>query len=121
MFFTAFALLSAGYPDPVAAPHEAVVCSRTMRFEDQYCDAVLIKKRTWTHADAAVAHETQARYALPGRAGFSFLAAANNWIAAGQPKKAVIAFDRALAAGLSGAERSDALAARKRAALLAGL
>ena len=93
---------------------DVVVCSRTMSFEDQYCDAVFIKSRSWSHADAAAAHEAAARYAFPSKAAASYLAAANNWIAAGQASKAVIAFDRALAAGLNGEERRNAFTARLR-------
>lgn len=94
------------------------VCSRTMSFEDQYCDAVLIRRARWTHADAAAAHERAARYALPKSAAISFVAAANNWIAAGDLAKAVVAFDRALAADLNETDRKHVLAARHRTARL---
>ena len=97
----------------LAAPANAeiFVCGRTTRFEDAYCDAAMTGRR-WGHAEAAAAHENEARYALPHRAATAYLAAANNWIAAGQPAKAVIAFERALASGLKGDDRSNALLAR---------
>ncbi len=110
----AAALLSIAPTQTAAADAEIFVCGRTMRFEDQYCDAVM-EGRRWGHAEAAQAHERQAPYALPGGAAAAYLAAANNWIAAGQPGKAVVAFDRALAAGLTGDERRNVLAARARA------
>lgn len=109
---TAALLLSAAAP---ADRQEVLVCSRTTRFEDQYC-AALTEGRHWGHSEAAQAHELHARYALPHRAGAAWLAAANNWIAAGEPAKAVIAFDRALAAGLKSEQRAEVRAARERAA-----
>src|SRR5574339_651408 len=98
MIVTVAAFL-ASLAGPGHAPRNAdvVVCGRTTSFEDQYCDAVLIRRVAWTHAEAAAAHERAARYALPHRAAFSYLAAANNWVAAGDRAKAVVAFDRALA------------------------
>ena len=112
MIVTVAAFL-ASLAGPGHAPRNAdvVVCGRTTSFEDQYCDAVLIRRVAWTHAEAAAAHERVARYALPHRAAFSYLAAANNWVA-----KAVVAFDRALAAGLNEPDRRNVVAARNRIA-----
>ena len=105
-------LLAIAPPTPAG---EILVCGRSMRFEDQYC-AALMEGRPWSHAEAAQAHESYARYALPHRAGAAWLAAANNWIAAGEPARAVTAFDRALAAGLTSNQRAEVRLARRRAA-----
>ena len=114
MFAFAAAALISTAPAPYATEGEEIfVCSRTMRFEDQYCAAVT-EGRRWGHAEAAAAHEAEARYSLPHRSAASYIAAANNWIAAGEPEKAVVAFDRALAAGLKGEDRVQVLSARAR-------
>lgn len=114
VFGTIALLLSAGLSDP-AGHQEVRVCSRTMRFEDQYC-AARTEGRRWGHQEAAQAHELYARYALPERAGAAWLLAANNWIVTGEPARAVIAFDRAMAAGLPKDQRAAVRAARGRAA-----
>jgi hypothetical protein len=116
----AVTLLSIQSTSPPVHASEVVVCGRTMRFEDQYCAAVT-EGRRWGHRQAAEAHERAGQYALPARAPVAYLAAANNWIAAGEPAKAVVAFDRALAAGLTREARRDALRARAKAALAAGV
>ena len=103
-------------PEPHAtAGEEICVCSRTLSFEDQYCAAVT-ERRRWGHAEAAAAYEAQAQYALPGKAAAAYVAAANNWIIAGQPVKAVAAFDRSLAAGFMGENKRQVIIARNRAA-----
>ena len=72
----AAALLSSAAPPRVTGA-EIFVCSRTMRFEDQYC-AARTEGRRWGHREAAEAHEAEARYALPQRAAEAWLVARLN-------------------------------------------
>ena len=103
---------------PVLQPEgSTTVCGRTMRFEDQYCTA-LFSGRTWTHEDAAKAHERFASFALPSKAADAYLAAANNWMMAGQPARALVDFEHALASGLPKNMQAGVRSARDHAAKL---
>jgi hypothetical protein len=91
------------------------VCGRTMRFEDQYC-AAKMSGQAWTHAEAAMAHERFAPFVAPKNVAAIYLAAANNWMMAGEPEKALVDFNRALASGLPPYEQESVRLARDHAA-----
>ena len=115
LLLTALALA----PDPPATSgDEIVVCSRSTSYEDQLC-AALQAGKSWNYADAAAAYERAAQYSIPTspKAALAYAAAGNMWIAAGEPGKAALALDRALAhPGLQADQRGQALLDRARAA-----
>ena len=100
-----------------AAQADVTVCGRTMSYEDQVC-AALQAGKTLSHKESAEAFERAAQYALPGpKQARAYAAAGNMWIAAGEPGKAALALDRALAGtGLQAEQRGEALLDRARAA-----
>jgi len=107
MILLAAALALASPTCPATATPDAAVCR------------ALQAQVTGRHADAAAQFELGAGLVKPGdAAGDRMLAAAGNmWIAAGQPGKAAIALDKALAgAGLLADQRGEALLDRARAA-----
>lgn len=101
-----------------AAALAAAPCPTTTTSEATLCRAVAAQE-TGKFADAATGFEAAAGMARPGDpAADRMLAAAGNmWIAAGQPGKAALALDRALAgSGLLADQRGLALLDRARAA-----
>lgn len=103
----AAALAAAAPTCPTAATPQAAVCR------------ALAAQGSGRHAEAAAEFEAGAGLVKPGdAAGDRMLAAAGNmWIAAGQPGKAALALDKALAgSGLLGPQRGEALLDRARAA-----
>jgi tetratricopeptide (TPR) repeat protein len=113
------AALAAAQPAPPATSgSEVVVCGRTMSYDDQICAAIQAGK-SWSYKDAAEAYERAAQYSVPtspNRAR-AYAAAGNMWIAAGEPGKAALALDRALAGiGLQAEQRGQAILDRARAA-----
>jgi tetratricopeptide (TPR) repeat protein len=109
MILLAAALLAAGSPNQCAA--ETGVAQNV-------CSAIEAQK-AGRFAEAAAAFEAGALMLKPGDPAIDrMLAAAGNmWIAAGQPGKAALALDKALAgAGLLADQRGEALLDRARAA-----
>lgn len=105
-------------PILIAAALAATPCPATPTSEANLCRA-LAAQETGKFAEAAAGFEAAAGLARPGDpAADRMLAAAGNmWIAAGQPGKAALAIDRALAGtGLLADQRGLALLDRARAA-----
>lgn len=102
----------------VAAQAPASPCPTVLTQEAQACRAVEASK-AGRYADAATAFEAAAELASatdPGR-DRALAAAGNMWIAAGQPGKAAVALDKALAGtGLLAEQHGLALLDRARAA-----
>ena len=97
-------------PDSTCAPHSG---------SEQAACLAINRQLTGRFAEAAQQFEAGAALVKPGDpAGDRMLAAAGNmWIAAGQPGKAAVALDKALAgAGLLAEQRGEALLDRARAA-----
>lgn len=119
MILALAAAIAAAQPSPPATTgEEIVVCGRTMNYEDQVCAAIQAGK-SWNYKEAAEAYERAAEHAVPGSANRAraYAAAGNMWIAAGEPGKAALALDRALAGnGLQAEQRGQALLDRARAA-----
>lgn len=94
-----------------------VECGSRPGAEGALCLAVSYS-RSGRFAEAAAEFEKAAQLAGPGPHADRALAAAGNmWIGAGQPGKAALALDRALAgAGLQAEQRGEALLDRARAA-----
>ena len=109
--------LAAALASAQAPVADAVVCGRTMSYEDQVC-AALQAGKTLSHKESAEAFERAAQYAVPGpKQARAYAAAGNMWIAAGEPGKAALALDRALVGtGLQAEQRGEALLDRARAA-----
>ena len=102
----------------LAAALAAATCPSDSGSEANVCRA-LAAQQDGKFADAATGFEAAAGLAKPGDpAADRMLAAAGNmWIAAGQPGKAALALDRALAGtGLLADQRGAALLDRARAA-----
>lgn len=93
-------------------------CPETATADASVCRALAAQK-AGSFADAATAFEEAAGRAAPGvpAADRALAAAGNMWIAAGQPGKAALALDKALAGtGLLAEQRGLALLDRARAA-----
>lgn len=112
IFLTAAAIAAAQAPAPTPA------CPTVLTQEAQACRAIEASKEG-RFADAATAFEAAAELTSatdPAR-DRALAAAGNMWIAAGQPGKAAIALDRALAGtGLQAEQHGLALLDRARAA-----
>ena len=109
-------------PILIAAALAAAPCPTVSTSEATICRA-LAAQETGKFSEAATAFEAAAGMAKPGDpAADRMLAAAGNmWIAGGQPGKAALALDRALAgSGLLADQRGLALLDRARAAEMQG-
>ena len=118
MILTAF-LLAAAQPAPSPSVATADTTCATRKGSDQAICLALARQQAGRFAEAAAEFERGAGMLQPGDpAGDRMLAAAGNmWIAAGQPGKAALALDRALAGtGLLADQRGEALLDRARAA-----
>ena len=120
ILIAAVALSTAAAPPPAPspAPAEKVVCAAGPFFEDAICFA-LAQQEAGKFAESAQSFERAAAAAPAGnaRAARALAAAGNMWIAAGEPGKAAVALDRALAGtGLQADQRGLALLDRARAA-----
>ena len=110
--------LAAALASAQAGTADVTVCGRTMRYEDQVC-AALQAGKTLSFKDSAEAYERAAVHSVPNgpNQARAYAAAGNMWIAAGEPGKAALALDRALAGtGLQAEQRGEALLDRARAA-----
>jgi tetratricopeptide (TPR) repeat protein len=118
LFVAAF--LSMLAPAPAAVTPKA--CPDVVTVDAFVCRA-LAAQRLGNSADAAAAFEQAAAQAEPkdGAQSRLFAAAGNMWLVAGQPGKAALALDRALALpGLIAEQRGEALLDRARAAAAQG-
>ena len=101
-----------------AAPREVMVCAAAAHYEDFICYA-LGHQQKGRFAEAALSFEKAAAALAAGdpRHDRALAAAGNMWIAAGQPGKAALPLDRAIAGdGLQAEQRGEALLDRARAA-----
>ena len=104
-------------PQP-QSPAEVTVCAAAAHYEDFICYA-LGHQQKGRFVEAAESFEKAAAALPPGdpRKDRALAAAGNMWIAAGQPGKAALALDRAIAGGgLQAEQRGEALLDRARAA-----
>ena len=102
----------------LAAQAPAAACPTVLTHEAQACRAIEASK-TGRFAEAATAFEQAAELSQPGDPARdrALAAAGNMWIAAGQPGKAALALDKALAGGgLKADQHGLALLDRARAA-----
>lgn len=112
------ALLAAAATPPAAATVPDSKCAMPDGAEQRACRALDLQK-SGRFAEAATEFEAGAAMLKPGDPAIDrMLAAAGNmWIAAGQPGKAAVAIDKALAGtGLLAEQRGEALLDRARAA-----
>ena len=118
ILIAALALTAAPPAAPAPAVAETPVCAAGPFYDDAICFA-LAQQKAGRFAESAQSFERAAAAVPAGnpRAARALAAAGNMWIAAGQPGKAALALDRALAGtGLQAEQRGLALIDRARAA-----